>query len=237
VTFTPTSIGAVNGSISISGGPNPTTTLLGGVGAGVLASASGAPAAPVSIGDCQNFDVTITNNGNVTWTPGAPSIGGANASDFTLVSGPAPTTIAAAGTATVTIKFCPTTQGSESMTLTFPSESPVPVPGAFSFTATGVGATSGVTLRTEQDGFVLGASYPNPTSGQAAIEVTLPKESSVRIDLLDGTGALVRTAFSGNLAQGTQTLALDAKGLPSGTYFYMLTSGDVRLTRQMSLIK
>jgi len=237
VSFTPTSIGAVNGSISISGGPNPTTTLLGGVGAGVLASASGAPSAPVSIGDCQNFDVTITNNGNVTWTPGTPSIGGANASDFTLVSGPAPTTIAAAGTATVTIKFCPTTQGSESMTLTFPSESPVPVPGAFSFTATGVGATSGVTLRTEQDGFVLGASYPNPTSGQAAIEVTLPRDASIRIDLLDATGALVRTAFSGNLAQGTQTVALDAKGLPSGTYFYMLTSGDVRLTRQMSLIK
>jgi len=237
VSFTPTSIGAANGSISISGGPNPTTTLLGGVGGGVLASASGAPAAPVAVDTCNSFDITIVNNGNVAWTPGTGTIGGANASDFTIVSGPTPSTIAAGGTGTVTVNFCPKSTGTESMALTFPSESPVPVAGAFSFTATGVGATSGVTLRTEQDGFVLGASYPNPTNGQAAIEVTLPKESSVRIDLLDGTGALVRTAFSGNLAQGTQTLALDAKGLPSGTYFYMLTSGDVRLTRQMSLIK
>jgi hypothetical protein len=84
---------------------------------------------------------------------------------------------------------------------------------------------------------VLGASYPNPTNGEAAIELTLPNEAPVRIDLLDATGALVRTVFTGHLAEGTQTLPIDAKRLPSGTYFYMLTSGNVRLTRQLSLIK
>jgi len=36
---------------------------------------------------------------------------------------------------------------------------------------------------------------------------------------------------------GSFEVTIDAKGLPSGTYFYMLTSGDVRLTRQMTLIK
>lgn len=237
VTFQPASIGAALGTVVITGGPNPTTTLLGGMGAGVGATASGTLSTPVADGGCQSFDVTITDTGNVPWTPGTGLITGANASDFTITTQPTPATIAPGGTATVTINFCPTTVGTEAMTLTFPQEAPVPVAGAFSYSITAIGATSGVTIKTEQDGFMLGASYPNPTNGEAAIELTLPNEAPVRIDLLDATGALVRTVFTGHLAEGTQTLPIDAKGLPSGTYFYMLTSGNVRLTRQLSLIK
>ncbi len=237
VVFTPSSVGAASGSIQISGGPNPTTTILNGVGAGVLAVGSGTDTKPVAIGSCDTFAVTITDTGNVDWTPGTGSIGGTNASDFTIVGGPTPALIPAnGGTATVMIQFCASQNGTESMTLTFPSSSPTPVQN-FSYSATAIGSSAGVTMRTEQDGFSLGASYPNPTTGSADLMVTLPYQAPVRIDLIDATGAFVKTAFEGQLAGGSQMITLNAKGLPSGTYFYQLSSGDVRLTRQMSLIK
>ena len=236
VRFVPTAIGAANGTITITGGPTPQTVQLGGVGAGVTASATGQPSAPVPVDTCNTFTVTITNNGNIAWTPGNGTISGTSAADFTIVSGPTPATIAPGGTATVTINFCPKTVGSESMTLTFPSSSPTPVT-AFSFNTNGIGASSGVTLRTEENGFSMGQTYPNPTTESATIAITLPYDAPVRIDLINATGALVKTAYQGNLSHGDQMVEISAKGLPSGTYFYQLSSGDVRLTRQMSVIK
>ncbi len=234
--FTPTAIGASNGSVTIIGGPNAVTTRLAGVGAGVVASGTGGLPSPVTLGMCQKFTVMITNNGNVPWTPGAGSIGGPNAADFTVQSGPTPPVIPPGDSAAVVINFCPTIQGTETMTLTFPSASPMPI-SSFTYNGSGVGVSSGVTLKTSQDGFELGQSYPNPTNGTAEIMVTLPYTAPAHIDLVDATGAFVRTAFTGTLAGGSQLVKLDAKGLPSGTYFYTFTSGDVRLMRQLSLIK
>ncbi len=234
--FTPTAIGAEDGSVTITGGPSAVTTRLAGVGAGVQASATGALAAPVAVGLCQPFPVRVTNNGNVPWTPGTGSIGGPNAADFTIQSGPTPSVIPAGGTASVVINFCPTLEGTETMTLTFPAARPMPLT-TFSYNVSGVGAASGVALTTSQAGFELGQSYPNPTNGTAEIPVTLPRASHVRIDILNATGAVVRTAFTGMVSAGIQRIALDAKGLPSGTYFYMLTSGTVHLTRQLSVLK
>ncbi len=240
VEFGPTAIGAASGMLTVTGGPTPIADTLSGVGAGVTATATGSLAKLVTLGMCDSFAVTITNNGNVAWTPGAGMISGANAGDFTISSGPTPAVVAAGGgTAVVMIKFCPTMApaGQESMTLTFPSENPVPLPTAFSYAATASGTSAGVAIKTEQDGFVLGQSYPNPNNGTADVMVTLPQDARVQIDLLDLTGALVETAFTGSLPSGDQIVHIDAKGIPSGTYFYTLTSGDVRLTRELILLK
>ena len=236
VVFTPTTIGASNANVQITGGPSAKTVVLTGVGAGVVASATGSVAKPVLIGTCDTFAVQVTNNGNVSWTPGTGTITGTNASDFSIVSGPTPGTIAPGASATVMIAFCATQNGTESMTLTFPSASPAPIT-AFSYSTTAVGTSEGISPRTSEAGFSIGASYPNPTSGSADMMVTLPYQAPVQIDLIDATGALVKTAFHGNLAGGSQVVTLDVKGLPSGTYFVQLSSGDVRLARQMSVIK
>ena len=236
VVFTPTALGASNGTITITGGPNAVTTQLAGVGAGVIASASGMPQLPVTIGMCDTFQVSVHNSGNVAWTPGMGHIGGADSADFAIVSEATPTAIAPGDSAQMTISFCPTKSGTETMTLTFPSAAPAPIT-AFSYMVSASGTTEGVTLKSSQDGFELGQSYPNPTNGTADIPVTLPMASHVRVDILNATGELVRTAFTGMLSAGTQNISLDAKGLPSGTYFYMLTTGNIQLTRQLSLIK
>jgi hypothetical protein len=54
----------------------------------------------------------------------------------------------------------------------------------------------------------------------------------VRVD-----GSEVATAFDGYMSQGQHTVSLDAKQLPSGTYFYVLESGSVRLMRSMVVTK
>ena len=86
-------------------------------------------------------------------------------------------------------------------------------------------------------GFLLGPSYPNPTNGSAVVTFTLPMDAPVRIDLTDAKGTIVRTAFTGRMTAGDHSVTLDAKDLASGTYFYALTSGDVRLTREMILVR
>ena len=235
VVFAPTVVGAVAGTLSFTGGL-PASVPLNGVGAGVTATATGS-AGSVGKGVCQNFDVTITNTGNVDWNAGTPTIGGVNASDFTIVSGPTPNPIPVGGTATVTLKFCPGIVGSETATLTFPSGSPSPI-GGFSYALTGTGVVNGVSEQSSDRGFELGQSYPNPTTGSAAVMFTLPTDAPVRIDLINAKGSIVRTLFIGRMTSGDHSVTLDAKDLASGTYFYTLTSGDIHLiSRQMVLVR
>ena len=239
VEFSPTAIGAVNDTLEISGTEGPVANIavaLNGVGAGVIASATGAPASAVSLNSCDTFSVTVSNTGNFPWTPGMGTISGTNASDFSIVSGPTPAAIPANGTATVMVSFCPSMLGTESMTLTFPNGTPTPIP-PLSYNVNGIGASSGVAMKAEQDGFVLGQSYPNPASGLAEVSFTLPNDASISIVLMDLTGQTVQSVFTGNLSAGAHTLPMNVNSLSSGTYFYTLTSGDVQLTRQMTIVR
>ena len=234
VVFAPTTIGAYPGTLSFTGGL-PASVPLTGVGAGVMATATG-EAGNVATGDCQDFAVTITNGGNVDWNAGAPAISGTNAADFTIVSGPTPNPITAQAMATMTINFCPTAIGTETASLTFPSASPAPI-SSFDYSLIGTGLGGGVAEKTSQDGFLLGQSYPNPTNGPAVVTFTLPVDAPVRIDLIDAKGVIVRTALTGRMTAGDHSVTLDAKDIASGIYFYTLISGDVRLMRQMTIMR
>ncbi len=233
VLFTPSTKSSETSNLTITGGIPQSVPLVALGEAATIAGSGTAPTARPS-GLAENFTDTVFNSGSCSWTPGVPSVRGN--SPFSYVSG-GTSPIPAGGTALLSFTFTPpATEGTYSAALSFPNAQGISIPAAED-TVFGAISSAGVSLKTSQDGFVLGASYPNPTNGQAAIELTLPKDANVRIDLLNATGELVRTAFSGHLSSGTQTVTIDAKGLPSGTYFYMLTSGDVRLTRQLSLVK
>jgi hypothetical protein len=242
IRFTPTALGLVTGTLNLSGpGVLPgTTAAINGFGTGVK-PVGASVSIDVINGNCHNDTVTFVNNGNVNWTPGSLTIGGTNMADFTLVgTGITPSMIAPGATGKVILKFCPKTNGAESATIDFPSSSPGAnlVPGStVPYTVMATGMASSVTQKFAQNGFVLGQSYPNPTTSVADVEVTLPSDAAVRIDLLDAKGNVVRNAFTGRLSSGSHVLAIDAKELPSGAYYYMLTSGDIRLVRQMVLVK
>jgi hypothetical protein len=109
----------------------------------------------------------------------------------------------------------------------------MPLGAGVPYQLNGTSSTSGVAMRTEQDGFSIGASYPNPTAKSASVIVTLPHEAKVTVTLVRLDGAAVATVFDGALSEGQHVLTADAKDLTSGTYFIMLESGTVRLVREM----
>jgi len=240
VKFTPTAMAAAPGNLAITGtsgadAVTPMSIALGGIGGNVVLTATN-PNPAVDTDDCQNISITVTNNGNMDWSGGTPTITGPNAADFTYVSGPG--TVLAGNTGIVIVKFCPKTIGSESATLTFSGATPVPTTGAPTFQIGGTGQAPGSSSVpvTQRDGFVLGQSYPNPTTGSSNVTVTLPKAAPVRIDIVDVHGTVLRTEFTGTLNQGDHTLTIDAKGLANGTYFYVLTSGTIRLAREIAVM-
>ncbi|MDP4197938.1 MAG: choice-of-anchor D domain-containing protein [Bacteroidota bacterium] len=238
VAFKPDTIGIMPGSVIVSASEKSATakTLpLAGTGAGVVIAGSG-QGTLTSLTKCDTFAVTIQNTGNTPWTPGTGAVmSGANGSDFTAIGTTTPATIPAGGSGVLMVQFCPTTSGTETAEMSFPTSNPAPLSGTVTLNAEGTSA--GVTERTEQNGFSLGASYPNPTNGKADVIVTMPGQAKVTIALLNLQGSVVRTIYNGTLSLGDHAITLDATDLASGTYFYVLTSGDIRLTREMILSK
>ncbi len=84
----------------------------------------------------------------------------------------------------------------------------------------------------------LDQNYPNPFNPTTQISFTLPKAQQVTLKVYDMLGREVATlANRENFAAGSNSLSFDASNLSSGIYIYRLTSGNVALTRKMSLIK
>lgn len=60
--------------------------------------------------------------------------------------------------------------------------------------------------------------YPNPASGGARLQLTLPRAADVRLELTDLLGRSVRTLPTQRLSAGSHEVALDLTGLPGGMY-------------------
>jgi hypothetical protein len=104
-------------------------------------------------------------------------------------------------------------------------------------TVSGTTSSASVSEKTSQDGFTLGQSYPNPFHGQTQVTIGIPQESVVRMDIVNQAGEVVESVMNQRMGEGSYTVTIDASNLASGTYYYSLTSGNVRLTRQMVLVK
>jgi hypothetical protein len=173
--------------------------------------------------------VTVYNQGNYQWQPGTATVSG----DYAIV-GQITAPISPGGSAQMTLSFQPKQTGARTGVLTFTAPNPSPLnANGLPYQLSANGLSAGVTEKTAQDGFVLGAAYPNPSQGLANAVITLPSDAKVRVALVRVDGSEATTAFEGYMSQGEHTIALDAKALPAGTYFYVLESGSVRLTRSM----
>lgn len=232
VEFKPTAMGLADATAEITGGPTPINVLLNGTGGAVMLGASG-NGGTVAQGDCKTFDVTVTNNGNVDWVPGTGVIGGVNSSDFTIER--APSLIAAGESGIVTIKFCPSTKTNETATLNFPSATPSEITTTFPYALSGSGVQSSVAI-TESNGYRLGQSYPNPMSAMSSFTFTQPHAGNVKIELIDRSGTVIPVT-SGYFPMGESTIQIDASGLASGTYLYVLSNDEIRLSRQLTIVK
>ncbi len=92
------------------------------------------------------------------------------------------------------------------------------------------------------DRFALQPSYPDPFTSQTSLRFTLPRSSSVRLDVFDLRGRRVRTLVDGQLPAGTHAAHWNGadeneRPLPSGTYFFHLSAGGVTVGQRTVLLR
>lgn len=97
------------------------------------------------------------------------------------------------------------------------------------------------------NGFAVHQNYPNPFSGSASsggpdtvIEVVIPVEIDLDIDLFSPTGEKVATIYSGSNEKGIKKINFSSNNLNSGVYFYRVTakqsSGNTLFTQTKSMM-
>jgi aminopeptidase N len=85
--------------------------------------------------------------------------------------------------------------------------------------------------------FSLDQNYPNPFNPSTTIKFNLGKAGLTTLKLYDVLGKEVATLVNGVFEAGPHEVTFDASNLPSGTYFYTLTSGNFTETRKLMFLK
>jgi|GEM_PF-759744 len=98
---------------------------------------------------------------------------------------------------------------------------------------TGVGADATAL----PEAIALEQNYPNPFNPTTNFGFRIADFGFVRVSVFDLLGREVAVLVNGELMPGRHVVRWDASEMPSGIYFYTMTSGEVRLTRRMILLK
>ena len=85
--------------------------------------------------------------------------------------------------------------------------------------------------------FSLNQNYPNPFNPATKISFDIPVQSYVKLTVYDILGNEIGSLIREDLSAGSYEVEFDASNLPSGTYFYRLTSGEFSQTKKMLLVK
>lgn len=86
-------------------------------------------------------------------------------------------------------------------------------------------------------GFELDQNYPNPFNPSTSIRFAIPRDGYASLKVYDANGKLMSVYLDGFIKSGVYSAQIDAGNLPSGAYFYRLSSGDVALARKMMVVK
>jgi len=74
-------------------------------------------------------------------------------------------------------------------------------------------------------------NYPNPFYHSTTINYSLNQKANVSIKVYDSRGKLVSTLVDGSRNAGNHQVILNSNNMPSGIYFYQLTSGNSQITK------
>lgn len=85
--------------------------------------------------------------------------------------------------------------------------------------------------------FVLDQNYPNPFSAFTTVRFSTPAAADVQLEVFDLLGRKVTDVVDAVYPAGVHTATVDATNWASGLYLYRLRSGDVSLTRTLSVVK
>jgi photosystem II stability/assembly factor-like uncharacterized protein len=85
--------------------------------------------------------------------------------------------------------------------------------------------------------FKLEQNYPNPFNPITNLIIQISESEFVSLKVYDILGNEIETLINKEIPAGTHNVEFDGTGLPSGTYFYRLESGNFSETRKMVLLK
>ena len=85
--------------------------------------------------------------------------------------------------------------------------------------------------------YTLKQNYPNPFNPSTRIAFSIPNSSFASLQVFDILGNKINTLINGELTEGSYEVEFNGKGLPSGVYFYNLTTGNFSKTMKMNLLK
>ncbi len=85
--------------------------------------------------------------------------------------------------------------------------------------------------------FLLKQNYPNPFNPTTNINFSLPQTGLVTLKVYDMSGKEVAVLLNEVKSAGSYIVGFSAANLPSGAYFYRLSSGNFVETKKMMLVK
>ncbi|MEW5844415.1 MAG: T9SS type A sorting domain-containing protein [Bacteroidota bacterium] len=80
-------------------------------------------------------------------------------------------------------------------------------------------------------------NYPNPFNPTTKISFSLPLKSQIKLKVFDVLGREIQILADGVYEAGKHEVEFNAINLPSGVYFYNLTTGSNSITKKMLLVK
>ncbi len=99
------------------------------------------------------------------------------------------------------------------------------------------------TTNIEKDGiglqnyYSLKQNHPNPFNPSTTINYTIEKSGFTKLSVYNAIGEEVKILVNKSQSAGRYSINLNAVDLPSGLYFYSLTSGNFTKTNKMILLK
>ncbi len=94
----------------------------------------------------------------------------------------------------------------------------------------------GVAMKALPREFSVG-NHPNPFNPMTTIAFALPRDAHVRVEIFDVRGRRVELLTDRAYGAGEHTLTWNARGQPSGVYFYRVAAGGESFVRKMMLMK
>ncbi len=117
-----------------------------------------------------------------------------------------------------------------------------PAPSTSNFTVSPETPTAVQQKPIQPTNYTLDQNYPNPFNPTTQIAFSIPQEEHVTIAIYNILGERVATLLSGNLSAGSHLVTWNARNssgemLPTGVYFYQLSTPHFTAVKKMLLLK
>jgi hypothetical protein len=100
-----------------------------------------------------------------------------------------------------------------------------------------VGGTAGIGEDKLPSEYQLSQNYPNPFNPETTIDFRIDADSHINISIFDINGNLVQELVNEWKASGSHQVKFSGYSIPSGIYFYKMTTKGFADIRKMTLIQ